>query len=176
MRLRGRGSERGASAVEFAIIASLLFMILFGTIQFGIAYNRYQGLQAAAREGARLASVDATVTDIINRVEQSVSVIDTTVVDTPGLCITNGSSNGNPTIDNRLCIAIQYIDSSGTAHDVTNNGSNGTTPPCDQAFASNGANPQIEVVAKYKMPILIPFVGNNIKPVVTGDAIFRCEK
>src|SRR5205814_6633999 len=148
-------------------------MILFGTIQFGIAYNRYQGLQAASREGARLASVDATVTEIIDRVKQSVSVIDTTTTDTPGLCITNGSSNGNPTIDNRLCIAIQYIDSSGTAHDVTNNGSNGTTPPCDQAFASNGANPQIKDGAKYKMPILIRYIGNNIKPAVTGNTIIR---
>src|SRR6266567_3995927 len=74
MRLRGRGSERGASAVEFAIIASLLFMIVFGTIQFGIAYNRYQGLQAAALEGARIAAVDGTQSDVESRVRAAQSL------------------------------------------------------------------------------------------------------
>src|SRR5437588_12417952 len=77
MMLRGRGSERGASAVEFAIIASLLFMVLFGTIQFGIAYNRYQGLNAAAREGARVGALQNTTVDTIrSRVLGALSIID----------------------------------------------------------------------------------------------------
>lgn len=64
----GRGrqlmhDEGGATAVEFSLIATLLFMLLFGILHFGLAYHRQQGIHAAAREGARLASLGASVTD-----------------------------------------------------------------------------------------------------------------
>ncbi|HVL32593.1 MAG TPA: TadE family protein [Actinomycetota bacterium] len=67
-------NERGASAVEFAIVVSLLFMVLFGTVQFGMAYNRSQGLQAGAREGARLAAIGATFSEIQQRVRLAQSL------------------------------------------------------------------------------------------------------
>ena len=55
--------ESGATAVEFSLIATLLFMLLFGILQFGLTYNRQQGLHAAAREGARLASLGPGVSE-----------------------------------------------------------------------------------------------------------------
>jgi Flp pilus assembly protein TadG len=64
-RLRSR-DERGAAAVEFAIILPVLVLIVFGIVQFSIQYNRQQGLHAAAREGARLASLPQTTQDDIN--------------------------------------------------------------------------------------------------------------
>lgn len=79
-------NERGASAVEFAIVCSLLFMVLFGTVQFGMAYNRSQGLQAGAREGARLAAIGATHTEIQDRVRVAQSLFteaDVVVTTTP---------------------------------------------------------------------------------------------
>jgi Flp pilus assembly protein TadG len=39
--------------VEFAIIAPLLLLIVFGIIEFGRAYNAQNSLTHAAREGAR---------------------------------------------------------------------------------------------------------------------------
>src|SRR5438270_11320192 len=76
--MRIRRKEEGAAAVAFAIIASLLFMILFGIIEFGIVFNRYQGLQAGAREGARLGSLTtANVGQIMDRVRSGISMIDT---------------------------------------------------------------------------------------------------
>lgn len=76
-RLIGRGRDLGASTVEFAIVLPVLLLIVFGTIQFGIAYNRMQGLQAAAREGARLASVGASYSEIEERAQASQSLFDT---------------------------------------------------------------------------------------------------
>lgn len=59
---RGRNeSEAGASAVEFALIVPILVLFVFGIIEFGIAYNRVQSFQAAAREAGRLASVGVDV-------------------------------------------------------------------------------------------------------------------
>lgn len=57
-----RGSQQGASAVEFALLLPVLVLLLFGIIQFGQVFARAQGMEAAAREGARTASIGRTVT------------------------------------------------------------------------------------------------------------------
>lgn len=75
MRIRTtvRG-ESGAAAVEFALIAPLLFMILFGIMQFGIVWSQKEIYVQAAREGARFAAVGCekplgcSSTDVANRV------------------------------------------------------------------------------------------------------------
>ncbi len=46
-------SEKGAALVEFAIVAPLLLLLVFGIIEFGRAYNAQNTLTHAAREGAR---------------------------------------------------------------------------------------------------------------------------
>ncbi len=52
----------GAAMVEFAIIAPLLFVLIFGIIDFGRVFFLYNNLTNAAREGARLGAVlDPTV-------------------------------------------------------------------------------------------------------------------
>jgi len=66
--------ERGASAVEFALVASLLFLILFGVIQFGIAYNRVQGINSAGREGARAASMGVPIVNVVSRAKGAQSL------------------------------------------------------------------------------------------------------
>ena len=45
--------DRGAALVEFAIILPLLILLVFGTIEFGRAYNAKVTLTHAAREGVR---------------------------------------------------------------------------------------------------------------------------
>ena len=57
-------NEKGASAVEFALILPILVMLVFGIFQFGIAYNNYITITHAAREGARLAAVDLNNEDL----------------------------------------------------------------------------------------------------------------
>lgn len=49
--------QRGAALVEFAIIALLFFVILFGIIEFGRAWFTYNTLVEATRRGARVAAV-----------------------------------------------------------------------------------------------------------------------
>jgi Flp pilus assembly protein TadG len=64
--------ERGAAAVEFAIVLPLLILLVFGIVEFAIAYNRQQGLHAAAREGARVAALPQTSqADIVDRVHSA---------------------------------------------------------------------------------------------------------
>jgi len=65
--------QDGAAAVEFALIVSVLVMLLFGMLQFGLAFFQLQNLRAAAREGARIAAVEATDSDVRHRVEDASS-------------------------------------------------------------------------------------------------------
>lgn len=51
--LSRKQSDSGAAMVEFALIAPLLLLLVFGTIEFGRAYNVQNTLTHAAREGAR---------------------------------------------------------------------------------------------------------------------------
>ena len=52
-----RASERGAVAVEFAILAPVLVMLLLGIMEFGRAYNAQISLTNAAREGVRVMAI-----------------------------------------------------------------------------------------------------------------------
>jgi Flp pilus assembly protein TadG len=54
MRNRHTENERGAVAVELALILPVLVMLVFGIIEFGRAYNAKIALTQAVREGARV--------------------------------------------------------------------------------------------------------------------------
>jgi Flp pilus assembly protein TadG len=58
-----RASERGAVAVEFALLAPVLIMLLLGTMEFSRAYNVQTTLANAAREGARTMAISNNATD-----------------------------------------------------------------------------------------------------------------
>jgi Flp pilus assembly protein TadG len=56
-RLKRRRNERGQTFVEFALALPILIVLLFGIIQFGIAFHSYITLTDATRAGARKAAV-----------------------------------------------------------------------------------------------------------------------
>lgn len=88
MRLRSRlmlaRDDRGAVAVEFAIVLSLLLVLVFGVIDFGRMFNAQITLSQVAREGARLEALgqpdpegraEATASDI-----HSSNTVDVTII------------------------------------------------------------------------------------------------
>ena len=54
--------ERGQAMTEFALVLPILALLLFGVIQFGIAFNNYLTLTDAVRAGARKGAVSRNVT------------------------------------------------------------------------------------------------------------------
>lgn len=52
-----RARERGAAAVEFALVAPLVLMLLFGIISYGYMLSFRQAISQGAAEGARAAAV-----------------------------------------------------------------------------------------------------------------------
>jgi Flp pilus assembly protein TadG len=59
MRIRRWRDDRGAAAVEFAIIAPVLILLLFGIVEYGLVFNAQLQLTGAAREAAREMAVTA---------------------------------------------------------------------------------------------------------------------
>lgn len=51
-------AERGAAAVEFAVILPVLIAITFGIVQFGFAFSVYNTMLNASREAARAMAVE----------------------------------------------------------------------------------------------------------------------
>ena len=56
-------SDRGSELVEMAIVVPIFVLLLMGIMDFGYLFQRYEILQNSAREGARLAVVDDTLTN-----------------------------------------------------------------------------------------------------------------
>jgi len=64
-----RRKRRGAAAVEFAIVAPLFFLLVFGMIEYGRMVMVQQVITNASREGARRAVLDgATTTEVRTKV------------------------------------------------------------------------------------------------------------
>lgn len=57
---RSARRERGAAAVELAIVLPLLVLVIMGLVDFGRLFFAQIGLASASREGARAASVGMT--------------------------------------------------------------------------------------------------------------------
>jgi Flp pilus assembly protein TadG len=72
-----RPRERGAAAVEMAIVLPLLLLVIGGLVDFGRAYY-YKTVSAnAAREGARMVAMGYSTNDATVRVDSAVGTLPT---------------------------------------------------------------------------------------------------
>lgn len=78
---RTKMDSRGTVTVEAALITPLLITLLFGIIEFGFIFKDLLLLHQAAREGARVAAVGATTSEIETRILGSTSQLNLTAED-----------------------------------------------------------------------------------------------
>ena len=103
-----RASERGAVAVEFAILAPVLIMLLLGIVEFGRAYNAQASLSAAAREGVRVMAISNSIS-AANTAAKSTAVALHPVLKDTDIKFKNldtGTTSCAP--GNRMTITISY--------------------------------------------------------------------
>jgi Flp pilus assembly protein TadG len=99
------------TAIEFAIIAPLLFAILFGIVGFGVQYATRIALTYAAAEGGRAAVAGLDDADRISLAETAIS--NTLAALSPLINSSNASVSVNlseETSDEEISITIAYSD------------------------------------------------------------------
>jgi Flp pilus assembly protein TadG len=75
-----RKNRRGAAVVEFAVVAPIFFLLVFGLIEFGRVVMVQQLLTNASREGARLGVLsDSTSSQVQSRVVSYLSGANITI-------------------------------------------------------------------------------------------------
>lgn len=98
--------QQGAHTVEFAIVGSMFFVMLFGAIEFGRLMFTWNTLDEASRRGARVAAVCPPNHSAISRV----AIFEGPVADSSGYAdssILHDLSEEN--------IQINYLDAMGAA-------------------------------------------------------------
>lgn len=160
MRARLR-REDGAAAVEFALIVGVLVLLIFGMLQFGLAFFQIQNLRAAAREGARLGAVGATGSAIRDR-----------VADASAGSITRAEAGG-------VFLTVEYSDTGADPWTAVADGNvacRSSAPVTTNAgvrvrMAIDGTAPQsLQDIFTLDIP-LMPTM--TLTPTVSGQ--FRCE-
>ena len=92
-------SERGAVAVEFALLAPVLVMLLLGITEFGRAYNAQVTLSSAAREGVRVMAIGNSPTAARTAAKNaatgaaSPALADTNITISPATCTAGSPSD-----------------------------------------------------------------------------------
>src|SRR5262249_20166158 len=104
MRIRRRNSdsnERGTTMAEFALIASVFLMIIFGIIEFGRLLYTHNALTDATRRGARYAALHREAKQLCaqNVVIYGESRVNPTTCAGSGTPLINGLAIGNVHVD-----------------------------------------------------------------------------
>lgn len=101
-------AQRGAHTVEFALVGSLFFILLFGAVEFGRLMFVWNTLGEVSRQSARVAVVCPVNHSAIRRI---------------GMFDVAGSSGSSPVMPdlNESNIQIDYLDATGTPVDPATN-------------------------------------------------------
>jgi Flp pilus assembly protein TadG len=81
--------DRGAAAVEFALLLPVLLLLIFGMIDFGRAINAQITLTQAAREGARLAALGQSTATVVSRAQTAATSLSPVTVTVISACPVN---------------------------------------------------------------------------------------
>jgi hypothetical protein len=111
MKRRSRRGDKGAAAVEMAIVLPLLVFLAFGVAEFGWAFAQKMDLNSAAREGARIAAITPGPTDDVKNLlcaTLDVNEIAAVVMDVSGADARDSDPAGSQGAIGRFWIEADY--------------------------------------------------------------------
>jgi Flp pilus assembly protein TadG len=96
-----RDQQRGAAAVEFALVLPILITIVMGIIEYGFAFARHQVVNNAAREAARAGSNrDNSTAEITSKATDTAQhyLSINQITDTPTIAVTTFTISGTTAV------------------------------------------------------------------------------
>jgi Flp pilus assembly protein TadG len=164
---RQAAPDRGAAAVEFALILPLFMLLVFGTISSGFAFERWINVTQAARETSRFAatlpmpSSPATISDWFDDVHA-------VAVETAGIDASDTSS---------YFICIRFVNDAGPAlipASQTRTWGTLSTPAATCTSSSSGDN-RVEVLVQRAARFGLVIAPPNLTIAVGGGNTSRYE-
>ena len=178
-RVRGRtsssGRERGAVAVEFALILPILVILTFGIIEFSSAYHDSSVIADASRAGGRVGSAQSTSPTFASSVVESVNAaLSTMPRNAPEeLWIYKANSAGYPgggsSFSSCSSNCIRYTWSKGARAFTGGSGS----WPVSAMQACTAPYDEIGVYVKINHAFVTGLFGSDLT--LTDHAVFRLE-
>lgn len=146
IRSARRTDDRGAVAVEFALVVIPLIVLVLGITQLGFAYNTQESLTQSARSGARQAAVCGATCG-------SVSAIAATV------------ANNSPNLDSsQVAVNVSYCPAGG--------GCGGSPSYCPTGATQATGSERVSI--SYPYSFLAAVTGNALTITITGTASMPC--
>lgn len=169
-----RERERGVAAVEFALVAPVLFALLFGIVTFGYVFSQQLALNNAVRQAARAAVVVGNVS------QQQCSQMQASVESAlSGSTVTNAAS---------VTVTSERWDASTTPNEFNDpdgvpefscTPETASTKLCSNSFNSSGpasgAFDSVLIRGNYAADLLLPLPGLGSTIDLSATAIYRCE-
>lgn len=148
LELPAARSERGAAAVELAMVLPFLVMLFFGIVAFGIVFAQQLALGNAARQGARYGVVaDRTCAQIVTEARAAADTIRMRGADTT--------------------VSVRMGASEATAASTC---TTGLEVPCE----GSNVGDNLYVTVGYSSELVIPLVA--VEPLdLQAKGVFRCE-
>ncbi len=118
MKKNVRGDDKGAAAIEMALVLPILIMLVFGIVEFGRTYNARIELSGAAREATRImvvrqgspsAASDATATARQAAPTVCISATDTTCSVTPSVASCPPGGNISVTVARNWTVTVPLV-------------------------------------------------------------------
>lgn len=173
-RRGGRKNERdeGAVAVEFLLVSPILFLLVFGIINFGALFTQQLALNNGVRQGVRLAVVAGnTANQTCGQVVTSVQSASVPAIGMPQQGIEVQVQRVSST-DASDVKANCYPLNNGTDGFVKTPGTNTTRVCADNASTANS----IKATARFKTKYVavMPFLPSP-QFTLKATAVYRCE-
>lgn len=151
-KIQVRKNERGTSVAEFAMVALIFFILIFGIIEFGRLLYTHNALADATRRGARYAVLHPGITD-----EHKTAVKNEVVYGPKATFDDDGNPTSAPLISG---LTTSMVDVTFEGEDLDGDP---TTAP--SSFGSNLGTATVKIVG-YSFNLSIPVVG---RPVLLPD-------
>lgn len=168
-----RGADRGAAAVEFALLFPLFLMLVFGIIGMGFGFNQKINLTQAAREASRYGATLSLAGSSTNAAGAPNGTVDTWLAKVQSVAKAAAGGTGgdlDPANRSRVYICVAYVTAAQTKSLTLGSGGPAASAPC---YADGRTDDRVQVVVRSQALVDFVFFGGHID--VGSQSVTRFE-